>query len=158
MGGANTWFASSSTARASKTCSTTAGLVRGSTPSRRRVTRSPSFTPRGRFIAASKPPQSSSGGRAPAAPGLWGGVPPRGGAEGSARGATRAEGLERRGAELGTERRGALANIAARATEAQAAKRWPRVDELGIGLRTAAGLPPGRPSDAPPWPVLGLEA
>jgi serine/threonine-protein kinase PknK len=73
-------------------------------------------------------------------------------------GATLAEGLERRGRELTAERRGALAQIAARATEPQAADRWPSVDELASALRTAAGLPLGRPSDAPPWPVLGLEA
>ena len=36
--------------------------------------------------------------------------------------------------------------------------RWPSVDELASALRRAAGLPPGAPSDTPPWPVLGLEA
>ncbi|HEX3772435.1 MAG TPA: sigma 54-interacting transcriptional regulator [Polyangiaceae bacterium] len=73
-------------------------------------------------------------------------------------GATLAEGLERRGDDVGAERRGALRSIAARALEASAAKRWPSVDELASAIRRAAGLPPGRPSDAPPWPVLGLEA
>jgi serine/threonine-protein kinase PknK len=73
-------------------------------------------------------------------------------------GATLAEALARRGGELERDRREALAQVAARASEAQTDLRWPSVDELASALRRAAGLPPGSPSDTPPWPVLGLEA
>jgi serine/threonine-protein kinase PknK len=73
-------------------------------------------------------------------------------------GATLGEALRLRGAEVPADRREALVRVAARASELEMGARWPSVDELASALRRAAGLPPGAPSDTPPWPVLGLEA
>ncbi|HEY8038395.1 MAG TPA: sigma 54-interacting transcriptional regulator, partial [Polyangiaceae bacterium] len=93
-----------------------------------------------------------------AAPELFAGEPLTVRAEVYALGATLNEALARRGDELPEETRLALARVAARATEAAAAARWPSVDELASALRRAAGLPPGATSGEPPWPVLGLDA
>jgi serine/threonine-protein kinase PknK len=93
-----------------------------------------------------------------AAPELFQGQPLTVRAEVYSLGATLAEALKRRGDELSEDRREALAQVAARASEREMSARWPSVDELASALRRAAGLPPGAPSDTPPWPVLGLEA
>ncbi len=93
-----------------------------------------------------------------AAPELFQGQPLTVRAEVYALGATLVEALARRGGELPADRRAALAQVAARASEPEMAARWPSVDELASALRRAAGLLPGAPSDTPPWPVLGLEA
>src|SRR5580704_4631494 len=93
-----------------------------------------------------------------AAPELFQGQPLTVRAEVYSLGATLAEGLRRRGGDLPEASRKALGLVAARASEPEMGDRWPSVDELASALRRAAGLPPGAPSDTPPWPVLGLEA
>src|SRR5882672_6752835 len=93
-----------------------------------------------------------------AAPELFQGQPLTVRAEVYSLGATLVEALGRRGGELPKERRLALEHVAARASEPEMGARWPSVDELASALRRAAGLPPGAPSDTPPWPVVGLEA
>ncbi len=93
-----------------------------------------------------------------AAPELFQGQPLTVRAEVYSLGATLGEALRLRGAEVPADRREALARVAARASEVEMGARWPSVDELASALRRAAGLPPGAPSDTPPWPVLGLEA
>jgi transcriptional regulator with GAF, ATPase, and Fis domain len=92
-----------------------------------------------------------------AAPELFEGEPLTVRAEVYALGATLSEALARRGDELADDARIALAKVAARATEAAAAARWPSVDELASALRHAVGLPPGATTGEPPWPVLGLD-
>jgi transcriptional regulator with GAF, ATPase, and Fis domain len=79
-------------------------------------------------------------------------------AEVYALGATLAEALERRGADLEPETRAALAKVAARATEKAASARWPSVDELGSALRRAAHMPAAQPLAVAPWPITGLDA
>ena len=93
-----------------------------------------------------------------AAPELFEGEPLTVRAEVYAIGATLSEALARRGDDLLEDERIALAKVAARATEASAAARWPSVDELGSALRRGAGLPPAGTTEEPPWPVLGLDA
>ncbi len=93
-----------------------------------------------------------------AAPELFQGEPLTVRAEVFSLGATIAESLRRRGDELPPERRAEVQRVAERATATDSQARWPSVDELASALRRAAGLPAGAPSDAPPWPVVGLEA
>ena len=93
-----------------------------------------------------------------AAPELFQGEPLTVRAEVYSLGATLGEALGRRASDLSEDCRKALAQVAARASEPEMGARWPSVDELASALRRAAGLPPGAPSDTPPWPVLGLEA
>jgi transcriptional regulator with GAF, ATPase, and Fis domain len=95
-----------------------------------------------------------------AAPELLRGEPLTVRAEVYAVGATLREALALRGDEIGPpaiERRAALEAVAARATESEAAARWPSADELASALRRAAGLPPGHGAYEPAWPVLGLD-
>ncbi len=93
-----------------------------------------------------------------AAPELLEGGPPSVRGEVYALGVTLNEALVRRGKDLDEARRAALASVAARATEASAEARWPSVDEVASALRRAGGLPSSAQPEAPPWPVLGLEA
>ncbi len=92
-----------------------------------------------------------------AAPELFEGEPLTVRAEVYALGATLGEALARRGDELPEDTRLGLAKIAARATEAAPASRWPSVDELASALRHAAGLASRPALGEPPWPVLGLD-
>ncbi len=92
-----------------------------------------------------------------AAPELFEGEPLTVRAEVYALGATLGEALARRGDELPEDTRLGLARIAARATEAAPASRWPSVDELASALRHAAGLASRPALGEPPWPVLGLD-
>jgi transcriptional regulator with GAF, ATPase, and Fis domain len=92
-----------------------------------------------------------------AAPELFEGEPLTVRAEVYALGATLSEALARRGDELPYDTRLELAKVAARATEAVAAARWPSVDELGSALRRAARLGPSAAVGEPPWPVVGLD-
>jgi transcriptional regulator with GAF, ATPase, and Fis domain len=79
-------------------------------------------------------------------------------AEVFALGATLAEALSSRGAELTSDARRALERVATRATEAAASSRWPSVDELASALRLGAGLAHSTRSEEPPWPVVGLDS
>src|SRR5215472_8202721 len=92
-----------------------------------------------------------------AAPELFAGEPLTVRAEVYALGATLADGLTRRGAELDATTRAALTKIASRATERLQSARYPSVDELASALRRAAGLAqsPRRGDEA--WPVVGHE-
>jgi transcriptional regulator with GAF, ATPase, and Fis domain/serine/threonine protein kinase/predicted negative regulator of RcsB-dependent stress response len=78
-------------------------------------------------------------------------------AEVYALGATLADGLERRGAELDPGTRSALSKIAARATESAPNSRYPSVDELSSALRLAAGLAAKMFPEEAAWPVLGYD-
>jgi transcriptional regulator with GAF, ATPase, and Fis domain len=93
-----------------------------------------------------------------AAPELFEGEPLTVRAEVYALGATLGEALARRGDDLPEDTRFALAKVAARATEASPAARWPSVDELASALRHAAGLAASAIAEEPPWPVLGLDS
>jgi serine/threonine-protein kinase PknK len=93
-----------------------------------------------------------------AAPELFDGEPLTVRAEVYALGATLGEALARRGSELPMERRAALFQVAARATETAPLARWPSVDELASTLRRAAGLPASTQGGEPPWPVLGVDS
>jgi serine/threonine protein kinase len=78
-------------------------------------------------------------------------------AEVYALGASLTEGLERRGHELPESVQRALAEIAARAKQAQPGSRFPSVDEFESALRLAIGLPKAMFEREAVWPVLGVE-
>jgi serine/threonine-protein kinase PknK len=92
-----------------------------------------------------------------AAPELLNGEPLTVRAEVFALGATLAEALSYRGAELSTEARSGLERVAARATQPAPSSRWPSVDELASALRLAAAMSLGARREETPWPVVGLE-
>jgi transcriptional regulator with GAF, ATPase, and Fis domain/tetratricopeptide (TPR) repeat protein len=92
-----------------------------------------------------------------AAPELLNGEPLTVRAEVFALGATLAEALASRGAELAQDARAGLERVAARATLAPPASRWPSVDELASALRLAASLAPSTRREETPWPVVGFD-
>jgi transcriptional regulator with GAF, ATPase, and Fis domain len=93
-----------------------------------------------------------------AAPELMRGEPLTARAEVYALGATLREGLTRRGPGLPEGVRAELTQVAARATDAFADRRWPSVDEFASALRRAGGLTSAPVTDELPWPVMGLDA
>ncbi|HEX4514392.1 MAG TPA: protein kinase, partial [Polyangiaceae bacterium] len=92
-----------------------------------------------------------------AAPELLQGEPLTVRAEVYALAATLAEGLARRGSELGDESRMALAKVAARGKDDDPQKRHPSTSELASAMRLAAKLPPHEEAE-PAWPVVGIDA
>ncbi len=93
-----------------------------------------------------------------AAPELLAGGPLTVRAEVFALGATLAEGLARRGADLEHAARVALARVATRAQQDDPQKRYPSTGELASAIRVAANLEAKPEADAPVWPVLGIDA
>ncbi len=91
-----------------------------------------------------------------AAPEVLAGAPLTVRAEVYALGATLADGLARRGADLPVATRRSLEKVAARAREEDAKRRYPSTGELASALRRAAGLGPSE--ELPAWPVLGIDA
>jgi len=92
-----------------------------------------------------------------AAPELLHGDAPSARAEVYALGVSLKEALTRRRSDLTDAAFAALSAVATRAAEPLAAARWPSVDEFASALRRAGGLAARGPSDAAPWPVLGVE-
>jgi serine/threonine-protein kinase PknK len=72
-------------------------------------------------------------------------------------GATLADALAERGSELTAKTRGALDEIARRATEEDPHARHPSIDELASALKTAARLETRAFDEGAAWPVLGLD-
>ncbi len=72
-------------------------------------------------------------------------------------GATLADALAARGGELPASHRGALGEVAARATAREPNSRYPSVDEFVNAMKTAAQIATQPFDAAAAWPVLGLE-